>query len=207
MKATDFDIIIAGAGPGGCACALSLAESGLSIGMLEKAKFPRDKICGDAMSPDVLNQMAKLTGNLREDFLANNASEKVDVTGVRIVSASGKVAELSIEDEGEKITGWVAKRIDFDNYMFAKASALPNVTAIEDCSVIDVEQRPDSVMCRTTKGEMCAAMVIGADGAHSVISKKLTDFKMKSAAYKRKLSRSLTTNDSPSSLSKKTRTE
>jgi flavin-dependent dehydrogenase len=47
---THYDVIIAGAGPGGSTCALTLKQSGLKVLMLEKETFPIDKICGDAVS-------------------------------------------------------------------------------------------------------------------------------------------------------------
>ncbi|MGB1121377.1 MAG: FAD-dependent oxidoreductase, partial [Saprospiraceae bacterium] len=44
-----FDIIIIGAGPSACSMALALQNSNLSVAMLEKSTFPRDKTCGDAI--------------------------------------------------------------------------------------------------------------------------------------------------------------
>ena len=44
-----FDVVIVGAGPAGSACAIKLADSGLKIALLDKATFPRDKTCGDAL--------------------------------------------------------------------------------------------------------------------------------------------------------------
>lgn len=42
----DFDVIIMGAGQASCSCALSLAKSGLLIGVFDKDKFPIEKTCG-----------------------------------------------------------------------------------------------------------------------------------------------------------------
>ena len=47
---THFDVIIVGGGPAGSTCALALKKSGLQVLLLEKETFPRDKICGDAVS-------------------------------------------------------------------------------------------------------------------------------------------------------------
>ena len=44
-----YDIAIIGAGPGGCACALALQQSGLKVILIDKDIFPRDKVCGDAI--------------------------------------------------------------------------------------------------------------------------------------------------------------
>ena len=45
-----YDALIVGAGPGGATAATLMAEAGLRVLLLDKARFPRDKICGDAVS-------------------------------------------------------------------------------------------------------------------------------------------------------------
>lgn len=47
-----FDVIIVGAGPAGSACATFCARAGLKTALLERAAFPRDKVCGDCLNPD-----------------------------------------------------------------------------------------------------------------------------------------------------------
>src|SRR5437764_14619958 len=46
-----YDVIVVGAGPGGSAAAVSLALDGWKVLLLDKATFPRDKVCGDMISP------------------------------------------------------------------------------------------------------------------------------------------------------------
>lgn len=55
-----WDFAIVGAGPAGCAAALELARSGARIGLLEKASFPRDKLCGEFLSPEVARTLDDL---------------------------------------------------------------------------------------------------------------------------------------------------
>ncbi|SEP24665.1 geranylgeranyl reductase family protein [Nitrosovibrio sp. Nv6] len=55
-----YDAIIIGAGPAGCAAARTLAKAGLSVGLFDKASFPRDKTCGDALIPDAYHALEKL---------------------------------------------------------------------------------------------------------------------------------------------------
>ncbi|PTR15268.1 geranylgeranyl reductase family protein [Nitrosospira sp. Nsp2] len=55
-----YDVIVIGAGPAGCAAARTLAKSNLSVGLLDKAVFPRDKVCGDALIPDAYHALKKL---------------------------------------------------------------------------------------------------------------------------------------------------
>ena len=51
MSESLFDVMVAGAGPGGCAAAITLALDGWKVLLLDKATFPRDKVCGDMISP------------------------------------------------------------------------------------------------------------------------------------------------------------
>src|SRR6185437_8620291 len=47
----DADVIVVGAGPGGSTAAYHLAQAGIDVLALEKARFPREKVCGDGLTP------------------------------------------------------------------------------------------------------------------------------------------------------------
>ena len=49
-----FDVLIAGGGPAGSSCAWRLRDSGLKIAILDKQTFPRNKVCGGWITPEVL---------------------------------------------------------------------------------------------------------------------------------------------------------
>jgi geranylgeranyl reductase family protein len=55
-----YDVIVIGAGPAGCAAARALGKSGFSVALFDKAVFPRDKTCGDALIPDAHYALEKL---------------------------------------------------------------------------------------------------------------------------------------------------
>src|SRR5690349_19116062 len=46
-----YDVIIAGAGPAGASCAAFCARRGMRVALLDRARFPRDKVCGDYLNP------------------------------------------------------------------------------------------------------------------------------------------------------------
>lgn len=83
----DCDIIIVGAGPAGSAAASLLAGSGYRTLLLDKAAFPRDKICGEALSPAAAPILARL------GVLAELEAMSFRLGGVRILSPSGEACE------------------------------------------------------------------------------------------------------------------
>ncbi|MCM3660883.1 geranylgeranyl reductase family protein [Georgenia satyanarayanai] len=56
----DADVIVVGAGPAGSATAHYLAQTGLDVLLLEKATFPRDKICGDGLTPRAVAELIRM---------------------------------------------------------------------------------------------------------------------------------------------------
>ncbi len=55
-----FDVVIVGAGPSGSACAYWLAQAGWSVCLIEKKQFPREKTCGDGLTPRSVHQLAQM---------------------------------------------------------------------------------------------------------------------------------------------------
>ncbi|HET7144281.1 MAG TPA: FAD-dependent oxidoreductase, partial [Anaerolineales bacterium] len=53
----DYDVAVVGAGPGGSATAYFLAKSGLRVALLDKFEFPRDKTCGDGLTPRAIKTL------------------------------------------------------------------------------------------------------------------------------------------------------
>ncbi len=58
--AVETDVVVVGAGPAGSTTAAYLAERGLEVALLEKATFPRDKVCGDGLTPRAVKQLLRL---------------------------------------------------------------------------------------------------------------------------------------------------
>src|SRR5690349_1719662 len=87
-----YDVVIVGAGPAGTAAAIALRDKGLSVTLIDKATFPRDKTCGDAISVDVVNQIAKLSPSLADSFSA--LVRKTPSGGVRIVAPSNEFIDI-----------------------------------------------------------------------------------------------------------------
>ena len=55
-----IDVIIAGAGPAGCVAAIVLARAGVRVLVLDRARFPRPKLCGDSLNPGAVGLLDRL---------------------------------------------------------------------------------------------------------------------------------------------------
>ena len=64
----ESEVCIIGAGPGGCSTAMFLAKMGIPSLLVDKATFPRDKICGDGLSGWVLSTLNKLDPETKNNF-------------------------------------------------------------------------------------------------------------------------------------------
>ena len=63
----DADLVVVGAGPGGAATAYWAAAAGLDVLLLDKASFPRDKVCGDGLTPRAVAELVRIGVAIRED--------------------------------------------------------------------------------------------------------------------------------------------
>lgn len=175
MEKKEFDVLIIGSGPAGAACAMALARSGLSVAVLDKASFPRDKICGDALSVDVLNQLPLLHPDLAVSF--NTMDSKVSSYGVRIFAPDHHYVDLPFLNNGEAKCGYLCPRFDFDQLMVEQVKNLANVTTVEQCTVEKLERTDIEVLAHTNQGTFSAKMIAGADGAQSIVARQLGSFK------------------------------
>lgn len=181
MPARNFDVVIVGAGPAGSATALSLGKSGLSVALLDKAIFPRDKICGDALSVDVVNQLKLLDPALSAEF--DQLGAKIPSYGIQIFSPDGNHINIPFVYKEQKRCGYICQRQDFDNFLVKHLSAFPNVQVFEDCEVKGIGNKDDKIHVDTTRGYFDGSLVVGADGAHSIVAKKLNNIRLDKEHY------------------------
>ncbi|MCR4369347.1 MAG: NAD(P)/FAD-dependent oxidoreductase [archaeon] len=176
MAKKEYDVIIVGGGPGGSSTAMFLKKNGVnSILLVDKAKFPRDKICGDAFSGKSVG-IAKELGIVK-DF------DKVPhegVYGVIFSSPKGTTIEIPFpgsERKTQSKPGFVVKRVNGDNVIFQNAKK--QVETLEEFTVTDLILENDyvkGIKGKTKSGEALeirAKIVVGADGTSSVIAQKV----------------------------------
>lgn len=173
---TRYDAIVVGAGPAGSASAILLAERGWSVLLLDKAAFPRPKICGELLSPESARILDRL-GVLKEiDAVAQ------PVAGMRIVAPDGTRLEGRYPADGRwrgyRGHGFAIPREVLDRLLLDRARALP-IDAHERHRVTDLtvtDGAVTGVRVEDATGrvlEVAAPLVVGADGRASVVARAL----------------------------------
>jgi len=181
-KNFDFDLIIVGAGPAGFACAYQLRNQNLKIALIDQATFPRDKICGDALSADVVNQLYRMDSALSAQF--ESFHHKIDSHGVRFLAPNEAHLDINYQNPHHgNVAGYISKRIDFDYFLFQQIQDEPNIQIFQGEKVLDIESDAEGVFLKTDQRRLSARMIIGADGAHSIVNKKLGTIKVEKDHY------------------------
>ncbi len=189
-----YDAIVVGAGPGGCACALFLARAGRQVLLVDKAAFPREKVCGDAVSGKSVGVMREL--GLLKDL---DAPAHGVIKGVLFGSPSGKEVVVPFPNAaGLDFAGYTLRRKQTDWILFEAAIAEKNITIMQKFNVDSVVKDEAGAICgiggidgmapqKAEVGERFGAneeagaskrtfhsrVVVGADGSGSAISRAL----------------------------------
>ena len=170
----NYDVIIVGGGPSGSACAIFLGRQGHDVLLVDKAKFPRDKACGDG-----------ITGRSKAILQELNLVEEVEKNPHAVYDgAILYIGGQKLDVDFEEWFGHVSRRMVFDNIIFQEAKKLADtiegftVTGVifEDKKVVGIKG-----IDLNTKEERSfrAKIVVGADGANSVVAREvgLNEFK------------------------------
>jgi geranylgeranyl reductase family protein len=168
------EILIIGAGPGGAATALFLAKQGIKCTLVDKAIFPRDKICGDALSGKVVEVLKKLDPSLVDELHAL-PNEFLGSFGVTFIAPGGESLRVPFQNEITATSpppGFISKRMDFDNWLIAKVRSQPLIQLIENTELRKFEKTIYGYKAISKSGEVFEAkLIIAADGAYSTFAK------------------------------------
>ena len=168
----DADVIVIGAGPGGSSAAYHAARTGLRVLLLEKTEFPREKVCGDGLTPRAVKQLIAMgladeDGPKKTDGWATNR-------GLRVVAD-----EASVELAWPSLAsfpgyGLTRTRLDFDSLLAETAqqagAVLHTSTTVteplfaEDGAVVGVRATRRGAGREKEVVELRAPLVIAADG-------------------------------------------
>ena len=163
----ESDVVVVGGGPAGSATATHLARRGLHVSLLEKTSFPREKVCGDGLTPRATRQLIRLGIDTSEEagWLHNR--------GLRIYGGD-RPFQLEWPDLADfPPYGLVRPRADFDD-LLARNAVASGVTLYEQANVVApvLDDRTDRIVgVRTKDGrEFRAPMVVAADGNSTRLS-------------------------------------
>jgi geranylgeranyl reductase family protein len=180
-------VCIIGAGPGGATAALQLAQLGIECIVVDKAVFPRDKVCGDGLSGKVLTLLERIDKGIGQRL--QEAMFKADSWGVTFV-APNRIGmdipyRLGYQEDMSNPRGFVCKRIDFDNFLVDEMKRRSEIRLFEGTSIDKYELKPDGYHLSSKDGsfKVKADVVIVANGAHSGFTRDVAGIKMEPKHY------------------------
>ncbi len=165
----DADVIVVGAGPAGSTTAFYLAQAGLTVLLLEKTRFPREKVCGDGLTPRAVKELIAMGVDIDAPGWIRNK-------GLRVVGGG-----LRFELDWPELSsfpdfGLVRTRKDFDQIL-ADNAVRAGVTLLQGVNVTGpiLDERSGHVVGVTAKqdGEEVAfrsRLVVAADGNSTRLS-------------------------------------
>jgi len=159
-----FDVAIVGSGPAGASCAAFCARAGLRTLLLEREKFPREKVCGDCLNPSCWPVLERLQIAQRVRALPHGKLSRVD-----FVPISGRTVSVPLP-HGAEIA---VKRSLFDELLLVGARSLGAL--VQEATTVSALSPPDraSESWRITAGAISfeARVIVAADGRNSTVAR------------------------------------
>jgi flavin-dependent dehydrogenase len=150
------DVLIVGGGPAGSSCAWGLRESGLDTLVIDRCKFPRNKLCGGWITPLVLEALEISP----EEYAPGRVLQPI--TGFRL----GCVEEPQVDVRYGRTISYGIKRCEFDEYLLRRCGA-----RIREGISLNSLQRTDDGWI--VNGDIKARLVVGAGGHFCPVSRFL----------------------------------
>ena len=187
MQNLDYSVVIAGAGPAGATVSMFLENEGIKHLLLEKDTFPRDKICGDAVSSKALEIIARLKPDAVKSF-GEDRGKTLLTHGIQFSAPNGKSVDIAFpKPKGNLPIGFISRRMDFDNFLFNQLENSKHAKIWQNADLKDAVYKNDGVSLTInhngTDKTVTTKLIIGADGARSVVKRKLQGFEQDDNHY------------------------
>jgi len=153
---------VVGAGPAGATAARTLARAGVTVRLLDRSKFPRNKPCGGGVSLRVLKRFPYLAAELSR--IATHTVSRLYLEG-----PGGESTVIESDDPA----ALMIRRVEFDALLVDLAREA-GAELIDDVDIVRVSTTASGVVLESRDGRTFEApVVIAADGVHSVIARRL----------------------------------
>lgn len=172
------DVCVIGAGPAGAAAALQLQQLNIPCVVVDKAVFPRDKICGDGLSGKVLTALNRIDKDMGTRLC--QLQEKEGSWGVTFTAPSRDSLDIAYQPDYNSQAkegipaGFVCKRIHFDNFLVDEMKRCSGIQLFEGQSIDKYTLQEDGYLLSDASGAFLvkAKLIIVANGAHSAFAKE-----------------------------------
>jgi geranylgeranyl reductase family protein len=166
-----YDVIVVGGGPAGATMGWALAGRGVGVAVLERARFPREKVCGDYVEPGGLRLLDAM-GCL--DALPDPAP----ISATRVYFGPNEVfaGDIPYYEGAHRAPphGRIVPRHVLDTQILERAAQASAVVR-QDCAVEAVRREDGLVRIQVREGgragEIAAPIVVGADGTESIVAR------------------------------------
>lgn len=150
-------VAIVGAGPAGASLAIRLAMQGFAVTLIEKDRFPREKLCGEFISPECFRHVEEL--GVKAAMLAAGGDR---ITETRFFSPTGKSVGVPTKWFGHGEFALSLSRAEMDHLLLNRARSV-GVKALDGIRVVGIKTDGDRIASIRTRGEKGERSEIGAD--------------------------------------------